>query len=314
MPYGSAALSPAVVVASIRHFSSVSLKICMRPEQEHAMQAMLDSSTSTCRVPPGNNLGTPSVVTEMSHQSAAMTAGSHQEVSAQDHVAKELAKQLLLGVDVTQKAAPGEWSALAEGAVAVQEPGTPSHVQEAEAEEDRCQVRVGREMADSLVKTLFEGLASSSNPTAGKVGEALRSAMRERAGAESVASFASDGRISALPSLVNAEEKEALVGILEKLLRDVGSDLPEGVIPLGWEQRRPRFIPPTIREGPNESAQEDGTRPPSNCSMASLTGPGLGRDAHSSGGVMEELLEEILLHLDEHVLARMQQSLAHPAV
>jgi len=288
----------------------------MRPEQEHALHVVdpmqsLQDSTSTTRVPPGNNLGTPSAVTEMSLQSAAMTAASHQELSAQDRVASELAKQILLGVDVTQKAAPGEWSASAEGAVAVQEPGTPSHVHEAEAEEDRCQVRVGREMADSLVKTLFEGLASSSNPAAGKVGEALRSAMRDRTGAESVASFASDGRTSALPSFANTEEKEALVGLFEKLLRDVGADLPEGVIPSGWGQRRPRFIPPTIREGPNESAQEDGTRPPSNCSMASLTGPGLGRDAPNGGEVMEELLQEILMHLDEHVLARI---LPNPAV
>merc|ERR1719433_578645 len=237
-----------------------------------------------------------------------MTATSHQDLSTQDRVACELAKQVLRGVDMTQKAVPGEWSASAEGAVAVQEPGTPSHVQEVDAEEDRCQVRVSNKMAEGLVKTLFEGLASSNNPAAGKVGEALRSAMRERTGAESVASFASDGRISALPSFVNTEEKEALVGLLEKLLRDVGSDLPEGVIPSGWGQRRPRFIPPTIREGPNESAQEDGTRPPSNCSMASLTGPGLGRDA-PHGEVMEELIQEILMHLDEHVLARMQQSL-----
>jgi hypothetical protein len=242
-----------------------------------------------------------------------MTATSHQELSTQDHVACELAKQVLRGVDVTQKAVPGEWSASAEGAVAVQEPGTPSHVQDADAEEeDRCQVRVSNKMAEGLVKTLFEGLASSSNPAAGKVGEALRSAMRERTGAESVASFASDGRISALPSFANTEEKEALVGLLEKLLRDVGTDLPEGVIPSSWWQRRSRIIPPTIREGPNE--QEDGTRPPSNCSMASLTGPGLGRDAPNGGEVMEELLQEIKVHLDEHVLARMQQSLPNPAV
>jgi len=289
----------------------------MQPEQ-HTLhepdrgRSMLDTSSSTIRVAPGDNLGSPSAITELSQQSAAVTVATHQEISARERVASELASQLLLGVDVTQK--PGEWSAFAEGAVAVQEPGTPSQVQEAEVEEDRCQVRVGREMADSLVKTLFEGLASSTNPAAGKVAEALQSAMRERTGAESVASFASDGRISTVPSFANTEEKETLVGLLEKLLRDVGSDLPEGVIPSGWGQRRPRFIPPTIREGPNESAQEEGTRPPSNCSMASLTGPFLSRDAQNNREVMEELLQDILMHLDEHVLARMQQSLANPEV
>jgi len=270
------------------------------------------------RVPPGNRLlERPS--TGVSTGDTNTTSGADIESLGQHHSSGLTEEQdASRGTQETLAEAVGDWSATAEGRVSVACPETPDlREQRREAREAVAQMRISHEMADSLMTAIIgeissQAVSASKRERMAAESAAARPAVRPVPGAESVASFDSSGYRSRLQSYVaGAEDQESMRRLFETVMRDVGKNLPEGVLNSAADRKAPSQMPGDASTITEEEQQPGGPRPPSNCSMASFNAAGArGFEDWLAGlgDVSDEVLQEICDHLDKHVFPKVVET------
>lgn len=201
--------------------------------------------------------------------------------------------------------------------------GTPSPVQEVEqsVEGTPSPLQEAERQHETLLAECTRGLAKSLNE-----GLLLRSSPLSASAAESVASFSTFGSVgtdaaSGLRQLATIEEEEALLSVLDRVMLDVGKDLPGNSAPANlvrqWKAARPARTQvdasrsswrSAAAEEPPAVAAQDGsrasTRPISACSVASMQQSRSGDERQFGTEVSQALWKEICECLDEALLAR----------
>jgi len=205
----------------------------------------------------------------------------------------------------------GDWSASAEGCVSVASSETLLQRQQRRAtREAAAQIRVSREMADSLMTAII-GEISTQVAVASKRERMLEpAAFRPGPTPESVASFGSSGGYrSCLQSfMASAEDRESMRRLFETVMRDVGTNLPEGILSSAVDRKAPGL--PSGEANPVAEEELLGcSRRPSVCSMASFKAAGQSVYSFEDwlaglGELSEEVLQEICEHLDKHVFSK----------
>lgn len=263
------------------------------------------------RVPPGNRLlDRPS--TGMS--TGDTTSGADMESLGQHHSSGHTEEQDASrgSQEPLMEGSGNDWSATTEGRVSVECPETPPpRQQRREVREAVAQMKVSHEMADSLMNAIIGEISTQAVVGSKRDRMSESSACRPVLGAESVASFDSSGVChsrSRLQSFVaGAEDQESMRRLLGTVIRDVGKNLPDGVLSSAVDRKSPSLPSGEANTGAEEE-QPGAVRPPSNCSMASLnTGQGICGFEDWLAGISEEALQEICEHLDKHVFPKITE-------
>lgn len=272
------------------------------------------------RVPPGNRLlERPS--TGMS--TGDTTSGADMESLGQHHSSGHTEEQdASRGTQEPLTEGTGDWSASAEGRVSVTGPSCPEtpppRQQRREAREAVAQMRVSHEMADSLMTAIIGEISTQAAVASKRDRMAESGASRPVPGAESVASFGSNGgypSLSRLQSFVaGAEDQESMRRLLGTVIRDAGKNLPEGVLSSAVDRKAPPTSLPSGEANIGTDEDQPGAiRPPSNCSMASFNTAGQGVCVFEDwlaglGEISKEVLQEICEHLDKNVFPKIVEA------